>query len=328
MHFTPAGAPGITTLTAAFAGKRSDAGHGFHRLRPRRRGAGSGGLVRRRPRPPLGRAQEQRRRRHPVRPAGQGPDRQHRRRPGPDPRVTGLIRNPAKAKQVVVPLALVGDGSVAGGDVLRVRVSTRIGTTPQGARCAGPGGSHVSARGLRLYYDSAKMPSNLGLQLSPDALENFFLDSDGGDLRQSPQPDRDDILPRKTAPGPTAPKCRDSGTVNFANGNPWQLIGTWSLPYCRSEEVGASCPAGSEPAVGSKAASQLGRCLAGRDAIGPHRLRSVSRRRTGTNLSLRLTLPASGPDGCPKGPRRAGHGLERCRLPRCDLRGRGRSGRV
>ena len=34
----------------------------------------------------------------------------------------------------------------------------------------------------------------------------------------------------ETAPGPTAPKCRDSGTVNYANGNPWQLIGTWSLP--------------------------------------------------------------------------------------------------
>jgi hypothetical protein len=144
--------------------------------------------------------------------------------------VTGLVRNADKAKQVVVPLALVGDGSSAAGDVLRVRVSARIGTTGQGARCAGPGGSHLGARGLRLYYDSAKAPSNLGLQLAPNALDDFFLDSNGGICADLPSPTATVFSLDETAPGPTAAKCRDSGAVNYANGNPWQLIGTWSLP--------------------------------------------------------------------------------------------------
>jgi hypothetical protein len=143
--------------------------------------------------------------------------------------VTGLVRNPATAKQVVVPLSLVGDGSFANGDVLKVRVSTRIGTTPQGGRCGGPG-SHVSARGLRLYYDNVKVPSNLGLQLSPNALEDFFLDSNGGACADLPSPTATTFPLVKTAPGAGAAKCRDAGAVNFANGNPWQLIGTWSLP--------------------------------------------------------------------------------------------------
>ena len=130
----------------------------------------------------------------------------------------------------VVPLSLVGDGSFASGDVLRVRVSTRVGTTPQGARCAGPGGSHLSARGLRLYYDGAKVPSSLGLQLTPNALDDFYLDSNGGICADLPSPTATVFSLEETAPGATTPKCRDSGTVNFANGNPWQLIGTWSLP--------------------------------------------------------------------------------------------------
>jgi hypothetical protein len=144
--------------------------------------------------------------------------------------VTGLVRNADKAKQVVIPIALVGDGSFADGDVLRVRVSTRVGTTAQGVRCAGPGGSHVSARGLRLYYDGAKVPSNLGLQLAPNALDDFYLDSNGGICANLPSPTATVFSLDEAAPGATAPKCRDSGTVNYANGNPWQLIGTWSLP--------------------------------------------------------------------------------------------------
>jgi hypothetical protein len=144
--------------------------------------------------------------------------------------VTGLVRGPDKARQVVVPLSLIGDGSFADGDVLRVRVSTRIGTTPQGARCAGPGGSHLSARGLRLYYDGAKVPSNLGLQLAPDPLDDFYLDSNGGICADLPSSTATVFSLDETAPGATAPKCRDSGTINYANGNPWQLIGTWSLP--------------------------------------------------------------------------------------------------
>ena len=73
--------------------------------------------------------------------------------------VTGLTRNPTQAKEAVVTWDAFPPPSVGSGDVLALRVSTRIGTTPAGAKCAGPGGSHNNARGMRLYYDSANRSS-------------------------------------------------------------------------------------------------------------------------------------------------------------------------
>src|SRR5262245_43334405 len=99
-----------------------------------------------------------------------------------------------------------------------------------GGRCPGPGSSHVNARGLRLYYGAAKTASNVGLQIAPSALDEFFFDSDGGICADIPSPKAKTFSLDETAPGATVAKCRDSGAINFANGNPWQLIGTGSLP--------------------------------------------------------------------------------------------------
>ena len=33
----------------------------------------------------------------------------------------------------------------------------------------------------------------------------------------------------ETVPTATKARCRDSSTLNFSKGNPWQVTGTWSL---------------------------------------------------------------------------------------------------
>ena len=88
----------------------------------------------------------------------------------------------------------------------------------------------MSARGLRLYYDAVKVASNLGLQLASGPLETFFLDSNGGPCGDVPSPTATTFPLVDTAPGAGAAKCRDSSAINFAGGNPWRPIGTWSLP--------------------------------------------------------------------------------------------------
>ena len=106
-----------------------------------------------------------------------------------------------------------------------MNVSTRIGTNPDDTKCAG----HNSATGLRLYYDSTNRPSRFDTTITPDASEDDYLHSDGtvcGSGRSSGVTTRslDD-----TAPTAANPKCKDSGTLNFTGGNPFSLIGTWSL---------------------------------------------------------------------------------------------------
>jgi hypothetical protein len=121
--------------------------------------------------------------------------------------------------------------AVGTGDVLSLRVSTRIGTNPDGSKCAGPGGSHNSAVGLRLYYDSASRASRFDATITPNPSEDLYLHSEG-----SPCPNGDGQSPGvtartldTTAPAAANAKCKDSGTVNFAGGNPFSAIGTWSL---------------------------------------------------------------------------------------------------
>jgi len=64
------------------------------------------------------------------------------------------------------------------GDEVSVRISARLGTNDDG-RCAGPGGSHSSATGLRLYYDSASRASRVDLEIIPSPLRALYLHSDG-----------------------------------------------------------------------------------------------------------------------------------------------------
>jgi len=127
--------------------------------------------------------------------------------------ITGVTRNPNKAKEIAVPFGSISNGTFETGDELFLKISTRIGTNPDGTKCLG----HSNAVGLRLYYDATSRPSRFGAELTPDPLQDFFLHSDGNDFLDD------------TAPTATTAKFKDSPTVNFAGGNPWKVIGTWSM---------------------------------------------------------------------------------------------------
>jgi hypothetical protein len=100
---------------------------------------------------------------------------------------------------------------------LSLKVLTRIGTNADGTKCSGPGGSHNNAIGLRLYYDALSRSSRFGAEITPDGLRDLFLH--GGTT---------DVLDNM-APTSTTACSRDSAGVNFAGGNPWKEIGTWSM---------------------------------------------------------------------------------------------------
>ena len=145
--------------------------------------------------------------------------------------ITGVTRNPDLAREAVASFDPFTPVVVTAGDVLSLRVSTRIGTNANDTKCAGPGGSHNSAVGLRLYYDSASRASRFDATITPDPSEDLYLHSNG-----SPCPAGDGQSPSvttrtldTTAPAAANPKCKDSGIVNFSGGNPFSAIGTWSL---------------------------------------------------------------------------------------------------
>jgi hypothetical protein len=123
--------------------------------------------------------------------------------------VTGITRNPLYAKEVTVPFDPISNGIYNLGDVLYLRVLTRIGTNPDGSKCSG----HNNAVGLRLYYDSPTRPSGIGAEISPDPLKDYFLHSASFD----------DASPTG------AIKYKDSSGVNYKNGNQWKEIGVWQM---------------------------------------------------------------------------------------------------
>ncbi len=128
--------------------------------------------------------------------------------------VIGITRNANKAKEVGVPFGpLLSEPPLASGDVVSVKLSTRIGTNSDGSKCGG----HNNAVGLRLYYDAGTRPSRVGIEITPDPLADYFLHASGSDFTID-----------TTAPSSTPAKQKDSGPVNFAGGNPWAEIGTWS----------------------------------------------------------------------------------------------------
>jgi hypothetical protein len=131
--------------------------------------------------------------------------------------ITGVTRNPSYAKEVTVPFGPISDGTYNPGDILSLRVLTRIGTNADGSKCSGPGGSHNNAVGLRLYYDSPTRPSKFGAEISPDPMKDYFLHSSSGNY-----------FLNDTSPTGTV-KYKDSSSVNYNNGNPWKEIGTWNM---------------------------------------------------------------------------------------------------
>jgi hypothetical protein len=94
-----------------------------------------------------------------------------------------------------------------------MRLSARIGTNSDDSKCPG----HSNATGLRLYYDSVNRASGFRAAISPDAMTDYFLHSNGTTLSF-------DAL----APTSSTAKTKDSGPMSFAGGNPFVEIGTWN----------------------------------------------------------------------------------------------------
>ena len=76
--------------------------------------------------------------------------------------VTGVTRNPSNAKQVAVSFGAISGGVLESGDIVSLKVSTRIGTNPDDTKCPG----HNNAVGLRLYYDAVSRPSGFGATIT------------------------------------------------------------------------------------------------------------------------------------------------------------------
>jgi hypothetical protein len=127
--------------------------------------------------------------------------------------ITGIVRNPNLATEVGVLFNPVSGVPLASGDVLSLKVLTRIGTNPDNTKCPG----HANAVGLRLYYDATSRPSRFGAEITPDALQDYFLHSAGSTNFFD-----------TTAPSASTAKFKDSAGVNFAGGNPWKEIATWT----------------------------------------------------------------------------------------------------
>ena len=144
--------------------------------------------------------------------------------------ITGLTRNASQAKEALVNWNTFAPITVAPGDIISIVFSTRIGTTTTGAKCAGPGGSHNNAVGLRLYYDSLSRPSRFDMTVG-GSNSNEYLHSDGG-FCDTPVATKESQNVTKrwfdsTAPTLVGTKCKDSSNINFAGGNLYKVIGTW-----------------------------------------------------------------------------------------------------
>lgn len=81
--------------------------------------------------------------------------------------ITGVTRNPDLAKDVTAAFDPFSAVSVAAGDILSLKLSTRIGTNPNGSKCSGPGGSHANAVGLRAYFDAANRSARVTATYGP-----------------------------------------------------------------------------------------------------------------------------------------------------------------
>jgi uncharacterized repeat protein (TIGR03803 family) len=127
--------------------------------------------------------------------------------------IIGVSRNPNQALEALVQLGEFGAVPLESGDEVTIRLSTRIGTNPNGTKCGG----HNNAAGLRLYYDGATRPSRVEAQLSPADMTDYFLHTAG------PANLLDDQAPDGAA------KFKDSPAVSFVGGNPWKAIGGWTL---------------------------------------------------------------------------------------------------
>jgi hypothetical protein len=141
--------------------------------------------------------------------------------------ITGVTRNPSFAKDAVVVWDSFDPYALTPGQTLSLKISTRIGTNANDTKCSGPGGSHNSAVGLRLYYDSTARQSRFDATIGSGSSTDWYLRSDGNACVNAESTGVNTRTLSTTAPSATAAKCKDSTTVNFAGGNLWKEIGTW-----------------------------------------------------------------------------------------------------
>ena len=137
--------------------------------------------------------------------------------------VNGVTRNPSLATEVTG----FNNVSVSGnGGSYSVKISARIGTNAADDTKCGTG--HNNATGLRLYYDGGTRASNFTYGFGWDSYR-AYLHSNGNPCQNAPSTGVTNRFFNNVAPGSSAPaKCKDSGGVNFAGGNPWSEIGTWT----------------------------------------------------------------------------------------------------
>ena len=128
--------------------------------------------------------------------------------------IDSVVRNADLAKEVAVTFGTLSAPPLSSGDVVSLRVSTRLGTNPDDSKCPG----NASSVGLRLYYDGITRPSRVGLQISPDPLATLYLRGAGASL-----------LLDAAAPTASVATTLDSAAISFAGGNSWSEIGVWSL---------------------------------------------------------------------------------------------------
>jgi YVTN family beta-propeller protein len=128
--------------------------------------------------------------------------------------INGVTRNPNSALEALIAFNPFPSVTYNSGDVMSLKILTRIGTNPNDTKCPG----HSNATGLRLYYDAIQRQSRFGAQLSPDPMSDFFLHTVGSN----------DFLDG-VAPTSATALNKDSAAIAFAFGNLWKLVGTWSM---------------------------------------------------------------------------------------------------
>ncbi len=128
--------------------------------------------------------------------------------------IAGVTRNPNNALQVASPFADFTPETLTSGELLTLKLSTRIGTNPNDTKCQG----HNNATGLRFYYDAPNRPSKLGVAFGTNAATDHYLHTTGGS----------DVL-NTAAPTNATALYKDSPAVNFNGGNPWRMVGEWQL---------------------------------------------------------------------------------------------------
>lgn len=127
--------------------------------------------------------------------------------------IAGVTRNAGSAKDAAIIFG-PSAGSPTSGDTLVFKLSTRIGTNPDGTKCAG----HSNAVGLRLYYDALSRPSRLGAGVGGGNPIDHFLHLNGASFTLD-----------TNAPTASQAKQKDSPGLNFAGGNVWVEVGAWSM---------------------------------------------------------------------------------------------------